>query len=129
MAALFVAFGSSMVVSFCSLVVLLPLAFRFDKIAGVLFHAQFTFVGFFGVLFGTLVLEPASRRIGSWVLLTVGLGFYGWLSMHFAYLSPGDSTRELPNFWPLAIGGASAGVWFLWKSLSNASSHARRQDS
>lgn len=65
-------------------------------------------VGFCGVFLGALLLERASRRVGSIILLFLGLAFYLFLCYPMD-LSSGSDAKN-PNYFlrwlvPLSVGG------------------------
>jgi O-antigen ligase len=119
-AAILVAFVVSIAASF-SVVLVLPFIFFGEKAALVVSSVCFGFVGFIGVLAGTFCLERDSRRFGSLVLIVLGLGFYAQLWLRLNYERPEYHPREFPHFWPLAIGGLVAVVYFFLKSAPNKS--------
>jgi hypothetical protein len=76
-------------------------------LGGVLFAG----VGFAGVVSGSLRLPHHVRRIGSILLLILGLCFYSYLWVSFSALD--NHTSEFPHFLPLAVGGALACLFFM----------------
>jgi hypothetical protein len=80
----------------------------------------FTAVGFFGVFSGTLGLPRSSRRVGSGVLLLLGLAFFCCMAKMLADApDDGEESRGIPMspfVWciPLMSGGLLAAFLFWW---------------
>jgi hypothetical protein len=116
--AIFVAFIVS-ILSLFSTIWVPPFMFFGERADLVVASICIALVGFAGVIAGTFCLERASRQFGSLVLLVLGLGFYSQLWLRLNYERPEYHPREFPHFWPLAIGGLVAVVFFFLKSAPN----------
>jgi len=88
-----------------------------DTIVETLFWALFALVGFAGVFAGTVRLWECGRKLGSVILLCLGLSFYRYLWSGLACREP--HPFEFPHFWPLTVGGLAAVIFFLLRRPAN----------
>ena len=66
-----------------------------------------------GVAVGSMCLQPRSRRVGSAILLFLGLSYYCYFWMRLMAERPEPVPHQFPHLPGFAIGGATAVAWFM----------------
>lgn len=103
-----------------------------DRTPDVLYFIMFVLMlfitGLCSIFAGTFCLPRSNRRIGSMILLTLGLAFCLFMIFLLNFLRGGnEDLGQLPWILPLAAGGAASAWYFRRRALKTAQGSASSQ--